>query len=200
MFKRIAVLFGMLVILTGIALADPMVGDLVVVNTYTTNGVILLEKVGGGYIFPTFCLEMDEALVRGTAYLIGSIDDYAILGGGGAVGGKDDLDPRTAKLYDAFLNGSLPNYDGSVADQQALQDAIWWIEEEISGSLSTKAQDFVNWSSGASGLYGVRVLNLVDGAGAPMQSVIWRTPEPGTLACLGLALLTCFGAYWKTRQ
>ncbi len=49
--------------------------------------------------------------------------------------GGDPLDPRTAYLYTKFVSGTLAGYDytpstGRIFSAKALQDVIWYIEDE----------------------------------------------------------------------
>jgi hypothetical protein len=159
--------------------------------------------------FETFCLEYMEALEFHIGAFRADLDikthstnpAYS----GGAMGGfNDPLDPRTAYLYDRFINQALLTpYDYLVeanrqADAQALQAAIWFIEEEISEPLTGKALDFFNEadaavSSGAwTGLGDVRVLNLyqiTDNGRVEYQDVLVMVPAPGTVVMLGMGLL-----------
>lgn len=146
-----------------------------------------------GTSFITFCLETTESLQFGIPYFF-TKDPYAVEGGGGAVGGKDDLDAESAWLYFQFRTGN-PLYQ----DMQAIQEALWILEKETyyapyhpaaTAGYITDAQAAVKlgWSNKHVGVYN---LYLVDKTGAkiPKQSLIGLVPEPATLLLLGLGLL-----------
>jgi hypothetical protein len=137
----------------------------------------------GAVVFQTFCMETNEFLTPGTTYYV-QLNTAAINGGAGGSlpngdpisgGPGDPLDPMTAYLFTRFSDGTLAglgyNYTlgaARSASAAALQNAIWYIEQEISGPLSGLALTFYNdaWNAvhGAnptwSGLGNVRVLNL----------------------------------------
>ena len=121
-----------------------------------------------------------------------------------SIGGADQLDAETAYLYTAFMKGTLSGelfaFDGSVFTYQtepsgsALQDAIWFSEDEISQAaldsnalakslydlaVSKVANNF--WS----GIGNVRILNLTKN-GYDRQDQLIIIPLPGA-AGMGLA-------------
>ena len=148
--------------------------------------------------FEVFCLEHSENFSPGGTYYF-TIDTFAIAGGGGAVGGQDPLDETTAFLYDAFISGTLPGYDYAntfgmrSVNAGALQNAIWYIEQEVGTLDSADAVTFYNFAQGGigRGLGDVRVLNMytLDGDGHQVnaQSQVFKLPTPGTTALVGLA-------------
>ena len=166
-------------------------------------------------IWSSFCLEYNEEIEFGRDYLA-TVDVAARNGGrGGAVGGVDPLDARTAFLYTAFADGTLAGYQYAPVSTglsrantaNALQFAIWWIEDEWAlnktGSLTaaeaTLARAFYQAadsavSSGAwSGLGDVRVMHLTTLDGGTAQDQVVRVgpasvPLPPA-AFAGLALL-----------
>ena len=155
----------------------------------------------GSGSFETFCLEYSEHFQPGGTYYY-TIDTAAYGGAGGAVDGSDPLDERTAYLYNAFISGTLAGYDYSnalgqrAADAGALQNAIWYLEQENASLDSALAVDFYNFAQGGigQGLGDVRVLNpyALDNAGAIVQaqSQLIKIPAPGAtgvLAMVGLA-------------
>jgi hypothetical protein len=208
--------------LTGSALADPTVTVTQNVGYYYGSGGEftltpnndLKTLTGQSGSFESFCVEKTEFVNPGSTYAA-LVNTEALSGGlnNGVPGpaGGDPLDPRTAYLYTKFLSGTLAGYDytpstGRMFSAKALQDVIWYIEDEQGKTWSagsqqdtfyTAAQNAV--SSGSwTGLGNVRVLNLYDvgHAGDPEYgdqdqliavSVAGPTvPAPGALALLSL--------------
>lgn len=169
---------------------------------------------GGSGTFQTFCLERNEYFSYGQTLQVRSITSNAMAGGvGGAVGGSDPLDSRTAYLYTQFRAGTLSNYDYFDAalrpgDADALQNAIWFLENEID-SVSGQAATWVTQANNAvtdgiwSGLGNVQVLNLYRGTNfnthAQDQLYITPVPEPETYMML-LAGLGLMGFVARRRQ
>ena len=145
--------------------------------------------------FETFCLEVPENYQPGTSYLV-TIDSAADGGGaGGQVGMTDPLDERTAYLYSMFISGGLAQYDYSNGlgerknDAGALQEAIWFLENEIGSVTSAKAAFFLTVADLGigMGIGNARVANLYDNAGGKHQSMILVIPTPGAFAALAFA-------------
>ena len=125
-----------------------------------------------GSKFQSFCIERYEYVSSGLTYDV-MVSTEAIAGGNnsgpnGPLGG-DPLDPKTAWLYSQFRAGTLANYNynytpgiGRVISAGALQQAIWFIEEEISSLPSGLATTFHNAAVTANpqDIGNVRVLNL----------------------------------------
>jgi hypothetical protein len=102
---------------------------------------------GTGASFITFCVEYNETFSYGqTLFVKGAPNTGAIEGGVGKaamyfgdVAGSPTFDPissRTAYLYTQFSKGTLSNYDYTSpslrpADADALQQAIWYLENEL---------------------------------------------------------------------
>ena len=129
----------------------------------------------------------------------------------GSVGpAGDPLDPLTAYLYTGFINHTLvtpydytPGSAQHIADANALQTAIWYIEQEPAVVLSGKALAFYNEAvlAGWKTVGDVRVLNLEWNApgdpfthrqfpaGTKAQDVLYIVPEPSVLILLGLGLV-----------
>lgn len=168
---------------------------------FTPVGLGLQGAAPGRFI--TFCVETDEYIKNGYTYDV-AFNNAAVSGGSGGPS-PDPLDARTAFLYTMFMNGSLSVLESSftylnAASGVALQDAIWYIEEEIAapagGSL---ANDLIvlaqsNVVSGAwTGIGNVRILNLTRN-GDPGQDQLVLIPLP-TAAGMGLfGLATLIGA------
>jgi len=170
-----------------------------------------LYSAGAGN-FLTFCLELDEFLSPNEDYTVSFSSEAKYNGGAGA----DPLDPRTAFLYTAFIDGSLPakaaaasftwNYGtpgGSDSEGSAFQDAVWFLEGEIL-SVSGLAQSLVNLAnaSGWTDIGSVRVMNLWDGAIGtnPKQDLLVLVPTP-TASLAGMSLLAGIVAVgWYRRR
>lgn len=169
-------------------------------NATILTGPVVGDSVSGTPYFETFCLEKSENFHPGNVYSF-DIGTSAVGGGaGGSVNGADPLDSRTAYLYAAFIDGLLPGYDytNSLGQRQAhggaLQNAIWYLEEEV-GTLDTPlAVAFFNFASAGAnlGLGDVRVMNLytLNNAGERVEAqsqLIKIVPAPGAIVALGMA-------------
>ncbi|MEO1008342.1 MAG: hypothetical protein AAFX79_07230 [Planctomycetota bacterium] len=176
-------------------------------SEYIRGGEFVISGLFSHDPFSSFCLELNETIAGGTSY-IASVDTAAVKGG---VGGPspDPLSNETAALYREFARGNLTADDGEslVNFHNALQDAFWFLEEELGevdfsaataeassdvfGDLSDRTQGLINsvWGTTAP-VGGVRVLNLVDATDGrtDRQSVLVLIPLPGAggLALAGL--------------
>lgn len=158
--------------------------------------------------FESFCLERNESFTFGATYYV-QISTAAYTGGLGGPS-PDPLGNETAYLYTQFIRQDLAGYDyantgpGRVESANALQNLIWFFEDELEGNSYTwgltaaealLAEQFyqdalaANWS----GIGGVRVLNLyrnADGTGNRQDQLV-MVPLPGAclLCAVGLAAL-----------
>jgi hypothetical protein len=120
--------------------------------------------------FETFCVERNEYVRFSYNYYV-SFSDVTINGGiaGQEPPGSDEdpLNPMTAYLYSQFISGTLDGYDynpgaGRVDSANALQYAIWYIEDEITslptGLATTFYEDAV--AAGWTDLGNVQVMNV----------------------------------------
>ena len=187
-----------------------------------------------GGIFETFCLEHGEVFSPGTQYNW-TMSTAAHAGGGDAAHGAqqdgsgnwfDPIDSRTAYLYTQFWNGTLQwtdsanvlkSYDyvgigaGRPVSADALQKAIWYLENELSltdiGGTSSDAYrltlaaqhaiDIGQWS----GIGNVRVLTLTDNAGNFRQDQLFVTSVPlPPAAVMGLGLMAAMAALGARRR
>lgn len=169
-------------------------------NATVGNTALTFTGLTSSTSFETFCLEHSENFQPGATYFF-DVSTAAVAGAGGAVNGSDPLDERTAYLYSLFMNGVLPTYDYANAgndrqnDAGALQNAIWYLEEEVGSLDSAKAVFFYNLAQSGvgQGLGNVVVLNLysIDGNGARSehQSQIAIIPAPATGALMAAGSL-----------
>jgi hypothetical protein len=204
-----AVVIVMLISINSITVAGPTIklyeGDYQSGMGGEFKAVVTSEGIPGysvGSTFQSFCLEYDEYFRYNTNYYV-VVNDEAVMGGAGGPS-PDPLDPRTAWLYNEFVEQTLDGYifddiDGRLASAEALQNAIWYLEEEIdsvqSGSL---AEHFIQLSN-ASDWYqnnyigNVRILNLYKYSNLTghVQDQIVRiaaVPAPGAIALVGIGV------------
>jgi hypothetical protein len=154
--------------------------------------------------FITFCMEGNEFIGNKTMY-DAVISKEAVNGGNGG-GNPDPLDDRTAFLFTAFTRGQLTSKIADFTyldpvDGRALQDAIWYIEEEI-GEVNGLAADLVDLANDAVAFGGewfgkgtgeVFVLNLYKASGKPIQDVLVMAIPLPIAAALGLVGLAGVG-------
>jgi hypothetical protein len=157
--------------------------------------------------YSSFCLEKSEHVSIGTRY--GVVVAIEALAGGsnyGDVGpqGGDLLNPMTAYLYTQFRAGTLAGYDydplaGRVASAKALQEVIWFIEDEAPmtwtpGDTSLQNQFYTAAQvAGWTNIGNVRVLNLyepghIGEVGYFKQDQLTMVPVPGALVLGSLGL------------
>lgn len=154
-----------------------------VLNLYDPN-------TRGDNDFQSFCMELGEDIYKNATY-DAFLNDTVITGGMGS--GGDPLSVGTAWLYHEFQIGTLSGYDytagtGREASANDLQDAIWWLEGEISDPGNTFSNLVVSQFGSAAaamadnnGLYPVAVLNLYEPTGALRQDILVCIPAPGAL-------------------
>jgi len=181
-------------------------------------------KATGGSNYPgtfeSFCLEHGEYIYPDTTHSA-TLNSGAVLGGaGGSVGGIDPLSKGSAWLYYQFAKGTLANYnyDGTNAERKssaaALQDAIWWLEEESAdpgaGNVFREAilaafGNAANAMADNGGLYPVMVANLWENgyagvSGHERQDVLIVTPIPSAIWLLGWGLIGLVGVRRRRMQ
>lgn len=158
--------------------------------------------------FGVFCVELNEYFTSGASYTVASISDAANNGGiGGAIHGADPISDATRWLYYHFLLQDIGTVTGAAENDYSLQLAFWHLENELDSNSSsnpyyedfngasgvtTTAERYVAAALAAVGdgafLGDVKVMNLIDACGAPVQSQLVGqvpVPEPSTLLLLG---------------
>ena len=184
----------------------PATADLTAVNPY----------------FQTFCIEVAEEFTPGTVYNV-TINDKALYNGGQFPAG-DPITFGTAWLYSQFAAGTLSGYDytygnGRTVSAGDLQQAIWYLQGEVTSLVNGGADGTAFYNTAASalggtinnaanGAYGVVALNLwvpnEDGSnGAAAQDQLMVIPETSTVpepsvVSFGLLLLLPLGMYKAT--
>ena len=155
-----------------------------------------------GEAFQTFCMERSEQITLGGTYYV-KLTSRAINGGVGPQG--DPLSIGAAWLYHEFQLGQLADYDytagaGRSADAGALQDTIWWLEDESADPGAGNAfrdaviAQFVDPKANNDHTYPVAVMNLYTRSGGLAQDMLVcvpGVPAPGAvlLGALGTGIV-----------
>lgn len=139
--------------------------------TAIPNGISGLTD---GVSFQTFCVEYYEHIVIGLTYDV-VVNTKSINDGDEPYGTSNPLDPKTAFLYDSFLDGKLAVYGydytpgpGRSASAGALQDVIWYIQgdQPMNWNPGSLQDEFYNEAlnavsnGGWTGIDNVRIMNL----------------------------------------
>ncbi len=177
-------------------------------NGLNGGGEFNWQAQDDGYTFASFCLERNEYISPGGSYNIDSITSGAMNGG---VGGPnpDPISDQTAWLFWNFSRGTLDGYDGTSIVQAALQNLIWFFEEEIT-MFSGIGIEGDWWASadaaiadGWNNLDGkVAVLNLSRNGNPAQDQLVAAAPvpEPETMVLLGIGLLFIAGIVRKKQK
>ncbi len=186
------------------------------------NGSVISGASGAwNNSFQSFCLEFGEHISLGTTpYMVGGVTDHTVNAAGtygtyvgtevGHTSTQDPISASTAWLFTQFFTTNLSDtaiWGGASQDAKntAVQQAIWSMEGESFGTMSSLATTYQNQaltavSSGRwSGVGNVRVLNLFgqDSQGhytvnaQDQLYMVSSVPEPETYALMlaGLALV-----------
>lgn len=185
------------------------------------NGSVVSGGVGTwNNSFESFCLEYNENITFGTHYKVRGITNHTVNAAGaygtytgsepGHTSTKDPISAQTAWLFTQFFTTHLSNTSlwgtaNQTTKNTAVQQAIWSLEGESFGSMSTLANSYKTLANNAvstgswSGIGTVRVLNLYskDGQGNYTRHaqdqlyMVSAVPEPETYALMlaGLALV-----------
>lgn len=178
-----------------------------------------------GPYFWTFCIETNEYLGNNLAQYKVTINDKAVEGGF-AGGSPDPLDDMTRYIYRNYVHGGAPTsgsgwsafwntatggtWTNAAAQNAAVQDAIWYIENELgsltSGSDAQKLYDYakkrVVTDKDAGYVGDVFVMNLMKGAtyAEKSQDLLTIIPEPASvLGWLGVSSVFGLGLYFRRR-
>ncbi len=200
MLKRLVVL-GMAVVVLGFA---ANVGAVPVVQLNQAPGLgdgsggafwadLNNDQSGDDGDFLTFCLERNEFFTPGVEYYYST--GTGAVGGGYAGGNPDPIDSVTINLYTLFLNGTL-GVDTD-AEGNALQEAIWFEEQELNvnvtiNSLSLLAQGYLAQAAAfqnQNNYLGVKVMNVYSKQNGEQKQSMLMVPEPGMFLLLGPGLL-----------
>lgn len=176
--------------------------NLTINNVSGLPGSSLGGDIHAGSTFQSFCIEIGENINFGGSY------NFAVntesINGGASPNNPQSLANQTAYLYSNFRAGTLTTSFniGSNADVNALQDAIWFFQNQLGAAdvddnnlvtLSTKAQAFVNEANAAgwTSIGNVRVLNIGAAGQFNNQDMLALIPLPQGvgLASAGLLVL-----------
>lgn len=179
--------------------------------------------------FQSFCVEYNEPLSFGSSYRVAGVTDHTVNAAGaygtysgtesGHTSTQDPISASTAWLFTQFFTTNLSNTaiwgNGSQATKNtAVQQAIWSLEGEPSGTVNSLAASYISLanaavSSGAwSGIGNVRVLNLYgqDSHGNYTVSaqdqlyMVSAVPEPETYALMLTGLVLVGGIARRRRN
>jgi len=139
--------------------------------------------------FMSFCLEFNETMNTTNFFKVAGVSTSAKNGGAGGQTspGIDPLDVRTAWLYTQYIEnpsalGAISGWNAATDVQRgtAMQQAIWFIENEITGGLNALASLLVTaaGNSGWTDVGRVKVLNVTTINGNPAQDQLFITPVP----------------------
>lgn len=170
---------------------------------------VMSQVVSAGNPFLAFCLEYSEhiTLSNNQGYYV-NVSNQAINGGGGP--NPDPVSLVTAYLYSQYRAGTNPNVPTTPTGAANLQNAIWWMEQELGNdatAATTGGAALITYAKGqlglgaltdaalratdANGAYGVRVLNVYSNPQLTSlnQDMLAMVPEPSTYAAAALLMV-----------
>jgi hypothetical protein len=147
-----------------------------------------------GATFASFCVEVNEHFSYGQTLYVGGISNATVSGisAPGPSQNNDPLSAATEWLFTQYYNNTLAGYSQTAANNDALQNSIWALEDEVQASSLTgnaltwynaaKTAEAGGWTDKGDN---VRVLNLFSNAsftGHAQDQIFMVTavPEPGT--------------------
>jgi len=168
-----------------------------------------------GFTWYSFCVEKNEYINLSSPFIVDSISGTAWNGGLGVSptpgtalpatppGTGDPISSQTAYLYSLYATGGLGfTGSGSAAQQLALQNVFWYLENEIAtlpfGTLETEYFSLANTAVNGQ-FYGVSVVNPRYLNGTRAQSQLVYVPEAGALLLFGTGLIGLVG-YRRVRR
>lgn len=178
----------------------------------------VLTGAAAGNTFASFCLEINEHFSYGQTLWVGGVTDHTVSGisAAGPSQNNDPLSSATAWLFTQFSNNTLAGYSATATNNNALQNSIWALEDEISAAtLTGSAKTWYDAAKTAttgpnatwSGLGNVRVLNLFTNASYTGHAqdqiyMVSSVPEPETYGMMlaGLALIGTIAVRRKNRN
>jgi len=157
-------------------------------NSLTINWALNHSPEAGEFVitpdtgtpFNTFCVERTQYISIGGVYSYQIADQSD-----GGLYGPHYVSLGTAWLYSQFRNGTLNGFTGTTSQQTDLQDAIWYLQGELSSlnnnpyvNLAQSSLPNADILANGTGIYGVDVWNLFDANGKQCQSQLGiRTPS-----------------------
>ena len=194
----------------------------ITVDTGFAYSSSLGQVISQGNPFLGFCLERSENItLSGNQNYYVNVSNMAINGGGGP--NPDPLSLVTAYLYKQFRSGNIATTAQGRAD---LQNAIWWMEQEITTAptaaaailignaitaltlnsstygLDTTTKQAALRALDANGAYGVRALNVYSNSTLTSvnQDMLAMVPEPSTYAAAALLMLPVLAQARRMRR
>jgi hypothetical protein len=211
--SRVVLMVALVWLAPHVARADSIVvGDAIVSQQLNPDGLggagPFITTVNGdpASAFITFCVQPDVGTWEdlGTTQYVAGVSSYVTWEPpdmGGDANGMNFLTSQTAWLYTQFRDGTLAGYDQSTNAGNALQFALWQLQNDLAVpqglSYSALANSFVTLAeqavaNGFTGIGDVRVLNLVNADGTDAQDQLTMVPEPSSFELLALGAIVLF--------